>query len=119
MGRYSDITSRAVALVPARFRTPLFRGKALIFGLLAGMAITIVVVGSAAALLGDMIDGTGFTDALPSALWGAVGAGTATALALVLMPFVRDGLGLAEDIRLLRAASPEQMKMFLTRLGIG
>jgi putative nucleotidyltransferase with HDIG domain len=55
--------------------------------------------------------------ALASALWGASGAGTATLIALLLMPFVRDGLGLAEDIRLLEAASPAHplMKELITR----
>jgi putative nucleotidyltransferase with HDIG domain len=53
-----------------------------------------------------MVDGTPAYLALESAAWGAVGAAVATLLALVVIPFVRDGLGLAEDIRLLEAASP-------------
>ena len=111
MGRYNDITSKAIRLVPSRLKTPVFKGKALIFGLLVGMAVTIVIIGGGAALIGDMIDGTPMALALTSAMWGAVGAATATVLALVLMPFVRDGLGLAEDIKLMRAASPEHPLM--------
>jgi putative nucleotidyltransferase with HDIG domain len=111
VNRYNDITSRAVHLIPARLKTRLFKGKALIFGLLALGAISIVVVGGLAALLGDMIDGTPASLALMSAMWGAVGAATATVFALVLIPFIRDGLGLAEDIKLMRAASPEHPLM--------
>lgn len=111
MGRYNEITSKAAHLLPARYKTQVFRGKALIFGLLALSAIAIVTIGALAALIGDMIDGTPFSLALESALWGAVGATIATVFALILMPFVRDGLGLAEDIRLMRAASPEHPLM--------
>jgi len=111
MGRYNEITSKAAHLLPARYRTQLFRGKALIMALLGAMAVAIVLIGAAAALVGDMLDGTPVALALPSAFWGAVGATTATVFALVLMPFVRDGLGLAEDIRLMRAASPEHPLM--------
>ncbi len=111
MGHYNDITSRAIRLVPAKLKTPLFKGKALILGLLAGMALTIIAIGAGAALLGDMVDGTPLKLALVSAMWGGVGATAATVLALFLMPFVRDGLGLAEDIKLMRAASPEHPLM--------
>jgi putative nucleotidyltransferase with HDIG domain len=111
MNRYNDITSRAMRLVPAGLKTQLFKGKALIYSLLGLSAIAIVLVGGTAALIGDMIDGTPASSAATSALWGAVGAATATLFALVLMPFIRDGLGLAEDIKLLRAASPEHPLM--------
>jgi len=106
VGRYHEITLRAAHLVPHGLRTRLFRGRAFIFTLVGVLAVTIVVVGGLGALVGDMVDGTGLSDALPSALWGAVGAAIATIFALVLMPFIRDGLGLADDIRLLQAASP-------------
>ncbi len=111
MNRYDDMTSRAARFVPARFKTQLFKGKALIYGLLALCAVAIVLVGGVAALFGDMLDGTPASAALTSAMWGAVGAATATLFALVLMPFIRDGLGLAEDIKLMRAASPEHPLM--------
>jgi cyclic-di-AMP phosphodiesterase PgpH len=111
MNRYNDITSRALHLIPAKLKTRLFKGKALIYGLLAVSAVAIVLVGGAAALLGDMLDGTPASQALESAMWGAVGAATATVFALVLIPFIRDGLGLAEDIKLIRAASPEHPLM--------
>jgi cyclic-di-AMP phosphodiesterase PgpH len=111
MNRYDEMTSRAMRFVPARLKTQLFKGKALIFGLLALSTVAIVLVGGAAALVGDMIDGTPPKFALVSAMWGAVGAATATLFSLVLMPFIRDGLGLAEDIKLMRAASPEHPLM--------
>ncbi|NTU70213.1 MAG: HDIG domain-containing protein [Coriobacteriia bacterium] len=111
VNRYNEITSRALGLVPARLKTQVFKGKALIFGLLAMSAVGIVLIGGGAALLGDMLDGTSLDDALVSAMWGAVGAATATVSALVLIPFIRDGLGLAEDIKLMRAASPEHPLM--------
>jgi len=111
MNRYDEITSRAMRHVPARLKTQLFKGKALIFGLLALSAMTIVLVGGVAALLGDMLDGTPASTAVVSGMWGAVGAATAVVFALVLMPFIRDGLGLAEDIKLMRAASPEHPLM--------
>jgi cyclic-di-AMP phosphodiesterase PgpH len=111
MNRYDDMTSRAARFVPARFKTQLFKGKAFIYGLLALCAVAIVLVGGTAALLGEMLDGTPASEALTAAMWGAVGAATATVFALVLMPFIRDGLGLAEDIKLMRAASPEHPLM--------
>ncbi len=111
MNRYTEITSRAMKFVPARMKTQLFKGKAMVLGLLAISAVSIVLVGGAAALIGDMIDGTPASEAMISAMWGAVGAATATLFALVLMPFIRDGLGLAEDIKLMRAASPEHPLM--------
>ena len=97
---------RATHLVPSRLRTRIFRGRAFIFVLMGLSALAIVVVGGLGALAGDMFDGTGLGDALPSAMWGAVGAAIATLFALVLLPFIRDGLGLADDIRLMQAASP-------------
>lgn len=111
MNRYRDITMRAMRHVPTRLKTQLFKGKALIYGLLAVSAIGIVLVGGVAALIGDMFDGTPVPLALVSAMWGAVGAATATVFALVLIPFIRDGLGLAEDIKLMRAASSEHPLM--------
>jgi putative nucleotidyltransferase with HDIG domain len=77
--------------------------------------VGIVAVGALAALLGDTLDGTPAT--WDSALWGAVGAATATLLALIVVPFIRDGLGLAEDIKLLEAASPAHplMKELITK----
>jgi len=106
MGRYREITMRASELVPRRLRTQYFAGRAMILAVVAGTAVAIVLVGGVAALIGDMVDGTGFAEALPSALWGVVGAATATLAALLVLPFIRDGLGLAADIRLMEAASP-------------
>lgn len=105
MGRYRDMTARAVHKLPERFAHPL-TSRIVIYSVLAGIAALIVLIGAGAALFGDMVDGTPLSEAAYSALWGAVGAATATIAALVLMPFIRDGLGLAEDIRLLEAASP-------------
>lgn len=116
MSRYSEITGRAFARLPARFKTP-FAGRFVIFGLVGLISVFIVAVGAVVALLGDMVDGTPAAVAIISAFWGAVGAATATLLALVLVPFIRDGLGLAEDIRLLEAASPAHplMKLLITK----
>lgn len=111
MNRYDEITARAMRHVPARLKTQLFKGRALIFTLLALSTVVIVLVGGIAALIGDMIDGTPASLAVVSAMWGAVGAATATLFALALMPFIRDGLGMAEDIKLMRAASPEHPLM--------
>jgi putative nucleotidyltransferase with HDIG domain len=105
MSRYSEITGRAFNRLPERLKTP-FAGRFIVFAVVASIAVGIVLVGALAALFGDMVDGTPASLALDSALWGALGAATATLLALVVIPFVRDGLGLAEDIRLLEAASP-------------
>ena len=104
--RYREITELASQLVPRRLRTQYFAGRALVAGLLAFTALLMVLIGGGAALIVDMLDGTGYSAALSSALWGAVGAGTATVAALALMPFIRDGLGLAADVRLMQAASP-------------
>jgi len=106
MGRYREITMKASELVPRRLRTQYFAGRAMILAVVAGTAVAIVLIGGVAALVGDMVDGTGFAEALPSALWGVVGAATATLAALLVLPFIRDGLGLAADIRLMQAASP-------------
>jgi putative nucleotidyltransferase with HDIG domain len=111
MHRFKDMTSRAVGLVPTRLRTPLFKGKALMFALLALSAALIILVGGLAAFLGDTIAGTPPSASASSALWGAVGAATATIFGLILLPFIRDGLGLAEDIKLMRAASSEHPLM--------
>jgi putative nucleotidyltransferase with HDIG domain len=105
MSRYSEITGRAFNRLPPRLRTP-FAGRFIVFALVAGISVMIVGAGAAMALFGDMVDGTPPSLALESAMWGALGAATATLLALIVIPFVRDGLGLAEDIRLLEAASP-------------
>jgi putative nucleotidyltransferase with HDIG domain len=111
MNRYTEMTARAMRFVPARLKTQLFKGKAFVYGLLALSTVAIVLVGGTAALIGDMIDGTPASEAIVSATWGVVGAATATLFALLLMPFIRDGLGLAEDIKLIRAASPEHPLM--------
>ena len=111
MGRYNEITSKAAHFVPAKYKTQVFKGRAFIFGLLGLCAVLIVVVGGGAALVGEMLDGTPLMESMRSAFWGSVGAATATVFALILMPFIRDGLGLAEDIRLMRAASPEHPLM--------
>jgi cyclic-di-AMP phosphodiesterase PgpH len=117
MGRYREITSRALTVLPERYKTPFFGGRFLVFTLVAGVAAFTVFIGAAAALFVDMLDGTPASLAATSAAWGAVGAVTAVAAALILMPFVRDGLGLAEDIRLLEAASPAHplMKELITK----
>jgi len=116
MGRYCEITSRALTLLPKRLSSP-FAGRFVVYAMVAGVAVFVVLIGATAALLGDMVDGTPFNLAATSALWGAVGAGMATLAALVLIPFIRDGLGLAEDIRLLEAASPAHplMKELITK----
>lgn len=115
MSRYSEITGRAFSRLPTRLRTP-FAGRFIVFAVVAGVAVAIVIVGAFSALLGDMVDGTPASMAVDSALWGGLGAATATLLALVVIPFVRDGLGLAEDIKLLEAASPAHplMKALIT-----
>ena len=116
MGRYGEITSHAVRRLPQRFRTPL-AGRLVVYAGVGMVSSFIVVMGALAALLSDMADGTPVRLASQSALWGALGAATATLVALILMPFIRDGLGLAEDIRLLEAASPAHplMKELITR----
>ena len=116
MSRYNEITGRAFSRLPERFRTP-FGGRFIVFVLVSSVAVAIVLVGALAALLGDMVDGTPAYLAIESALWGALGAATATLLALIVIPFIRDGLGLAEDIRLLEAASPAHplMKELITK----
>lgn len=116
MGRYREITSRALSLLPKRLSSP-FAGRFVVYAMVGGIAAFIVFIGATAALLGDMVDGTPFSLAVTSALWGAIGAAMATLAALVLIPFIRDGLGLAEDIRLLEAASPAHplMKELITK----
>jgi putative nucleotidyltransferase with HDIG domain len=116
MSRYSEITSRAFNRLPERLRTP-FAGRFIVFAVVGSIAVGIVIIGALAALFGDMVDGTPASMAFDSALWGGLGAATATLLALVVIPFVRDGLGLAEDIRLLEAASPAHplMKELITK----
>ncbi len=115
MSRYSEITGRAFNRLPQRLRTP-FAGRFIVFAVVASIAVGIVLMGALAALLGDMVDGTPASLAFQSAVWGAIGATMATLLALVVIPFIRDGLGLAEDIRLLEAASPAHplMKELIT-----
>jgi cyclic-di-AMP phosphodiesterase PgpH len=116
MGRYREITSLTVAKLPNRFRTPL-AGHVAVYLLLGATAALVIGVGALVALLGEMADGTPFMSSLSAALWASVGAGTATLVALLLIPFIRDGLGLASDIRLLEAASPAHplMKQLITR----
>ncbi len=116
MSRYQEITARAVHRLPSRL-TSTFGRRWVVYALVAGVAVFIVLVGAGAALLGDMIDGTSLSLAATSALWGAIGAATATLAALILIPFIRDALGLAEDIQLLEAASPAHplMKELITR----
>ena len=116
MSRYSEITGRAFNRLPQRLRTP-FAGRFIVFALVASISIAIVLIGAFAALLGDIAHGTPVSLAMESALWGALGAATATLLALIVIPFVRDGLGLADDIRLLEAASPAHplMKELITK----
>jgi len=105
MSRYSEITARAFNHLPERLKTP-FAGRFIVYALVASISALIVAVGASAALLADLSRGTPVPAALQSALWGGLGAATATFLALVVIPFIRDGLGLAEDIKLLEAASP-------------
>ena len=79
----------------------------MILFVVAGTALAIVLVGGVAAFLGDILfTGSDYDHALHSALWGVIGAATATLAALLVLPFIRDGLGLASDIRLMEAASP-------------
>lgn len=106
MGRYREITMRAAKLVPRGLRTQYFAGRALILALVAVSALLIVLVGGIAVFAVAMLGGATSTVALEAAVWGVVGAGTATMAALLLLPFVRDGLGLAADVRLMQAASP-------------
>jgi cyclic-di-AMP phosphodiesterase PgpH len=116
MGRYREITSRAVMKLPDRFKSP-FAGRAIIFVLVASIAGFTVLAGAGAVLVVALLMGTPSAIAEQLALWGALGAATATIAALILVPFVRDALGLAEDIRLLEAASPAHplMKELITR----
>jgi hypothetical protein len=116
MSRYGEITSRAVTKLPQRFKSPL-AGRVVIYAMVGGVAAFIVMLGGLMVFLADMADGTPYQVAAISGVWGAVGAATATIAALILMPFIRDGLGLAEDIRLLEAASPAHplMKELITR----
>jgi cyclic-di-AMP phosphodiesterase PgpH len=116
MGRYSEITSRAVSKLPEPLRKP-FTGSLVVYALLAAVGAAVVAMGTLVALGADYAFGAPGQTAASSGLWGAVGAATATLVALLLMPFVRDGLGLAEDIRLLEAASPAHplMKELITR----
>ena len=110
MGRYSEITGRAFSRLPERLKTP-FTGRFIVYALVASVSALIVAAGASAALLADLSRGTSVPLAIQSAMWGGLGAATATFLALVVIPFVRDGLGLAEDIRLLEAASPSHPLM--------
>jgi putative nucleotidyltransferase with HDIG domain len=106
MSRYREITSRTIArLLPNSLQSGR-SGRIIVYALLAVIAVIVVLAGAVAALAGDMFDGTPLEQAVYSGLWGALGAATATLLALLLIPFIRDGLGLAEDVRLLEAASP-------------
>jgi putative nucleotidyltransferase with HDIG domain len=105
MSRYSEISGRAFNRLPERLKTP-FTGRFIVFALVASVAIGLVLIGGLVVFLGDLAHGTAVDGALEAAFWGAIGAATATLLALVVIPFIRDGLGLAEDIRLLEAASP-------------
>jgi len=116
MGRYREITSRAITKLPGRLKSPL-AGRFVLFVLVGATAVFIVLIGGATVFFADMADGTPYQIATVSGLWGAVGAATATIAALILMPFIRDGLGLAEDIRLLEAASPAHplMKELITK----
>jgi cyclic-di-AMP phosphodiesterase PgpH len=116
MGRYREITSRAVTKLPDRLKSP-FAGRFIIYTLVASVAVFIVLAGAAAVLIAALVEGIPWQVALSAALWGALGAATATVVALILMPFIRDGLGLAEDIRLLEAASPAHplMKELISR----
>lgn len=116
MGRYSEITSRAISKLPEGLRKP-FAGGLVVYALLTAIGVGVVAMGTLVALGADVVFGAPDQVAASSALWGAVGAATATVVALLLMPFVRDGLGLAEDIRLLEAASPAHplMKELITR----
>jgi putative nucleotidyltransferase with HDIG domain len=116
MGRYREITSRAVAKLPDSLRSR-FAGRFFVYSMVGAVAVFIVFFGSLGVLAADMVDGTPIALASISALWGALGAATATVAALILMPFIRDGLGLAEDIRLLEAASPAHplMKELINR----
>ena len=116
MSRYSEITGRAFSHLPERLKTP-FAGRFIVFGLVTAVAVAIVFLSAMVAFLGDLAVGTTVDLALSAAFWGAIGAATATLLALVVIPFIRDGLGLADDIRLLEAASPAHplMKELITK----
>jgi cyclic-di-AMP phosphodiesterase PgpH len=103
--RYREITSRAIVRLPDNIRAG-GAGRVVVYAMLGFVALIVVAAGALAALLVDMIDGTPMTLAAYSALWGAFGAATATIVALLLIPFIRDGLGLADDVKLLEAASP-------------
>jgi putative nucleotidyltransferase with HDIG domain len=116
MSRYREITQRAVTRLPQRFRSPV-AGRMIVYVGVGLIAAFIVCVGSGVTMLVDLAEGTPLRTAATAAFWGATGAATATLVALILMPFIRDGLGLAEDIRLLEAASPAHplMKELITR----
>lgn len=116
MGRYHEITAQAVARLPRRLKSP-FLGRTVVYLAVGSTSAFIVVAGAAVVFAGALVQGASPRLAAQDSLWGALGAATATIVALILMPFIRDGLGLAEDIRLLEAASPAHplMKTLITK----
>lgn len=105
MGRYRDMTARATRYVPHRIPRP-FGGRLVVLAAVGATSFFIVATGAGVALIADLARGSELAEAAVSALWGAVGATIATLLALIAMPFIRDALGLARDVRLFEAASP-------------
>ena len=106
MGRYREITRSAARFVPGSLRTQYFAGRALVLSLVGAAALLVVIVGGTAAFIVSVFAGAEVTEARNAAIFGVIGAGTAAAAALLMLPFVRDGLGLAADVRLMQAASP-------------
>lgn len=116
MGRYREITSLTIAKLPNALRTPVV-GSAVVYVLICAAAASIIAAGAGAAVGVGLLRGVPVEEAVMGGVWGGIGAATATLVALLLIPFIRDGLGLAEDIRLLEVASPAHplMKELITR----
>jgi len=116
MGRYREITSLTIAKLPNPLRSPVV-GSVIVYLLICLAAASVVAIGAFSAAGVGLLRGVPLAEALMGAVWGGIGAATATLVALLLIPFIRDGLGLAEDIRLLEVASPAHplMKELITR----
>lgn len=102
MNRYRDITDRAVKLLSLRSKKP--AQPRVVYGAIAVASALIVAAGAGVALVGDALFSN--DPRRVAALWGAVGAATATIIGLLIVPWIRDSLGLTQDVRLLAAASP-------------
>ncbi|NTW27993.1 MAG: HDIG domain-containing protein [Coriobacteriia bacterium] len=105
MGRYREITDNASRLVARSVKTS-FPSQPIVYASIVLASALIVLAGGAVAWLLAAALGASDEVIAAAAFVGAVGAATATAIGLIIVPFIRDSLGLTEDIRLLEAASP-------------